>query len=317
MQLSLKVHKVALLKGGTSEEREVSIHTCNAVEKALRSLHKEVLVVDPADFVEDSAFNYMKFVDHIKKSGVDIVFIGLHGGDGEDGTFQKLFELSGIPFVGSSSEASYISMNKKISKLLAQNLGIPVPKALYFRKNGTRPSYNEIIAQLGHEIVIKPNASGSSVGVTILNNTDGFDAALKLAFSVNDDILIEEYIPGREITVAMLGNEALPVVEIKPSGEFYDYTHKYTDGYTVYETPAKLTQKEAEVVLDYGEKIYKEFKCSDYARVDFRFDGKEFYFLELNTLPGMTSLSLVPMAAKVIGISFEELVRKLIERDFE
>ncbi|MCD6329735.1 MAG: D-alanine--D-alanine ligase, partial [Candidatus Cloacimonetes bacterium] len=152
---------------------------------------------------------------------------------------------------------------------------------------------------------------------TILNNTDGFDAALKLAFSVNDDILIEEYIPGREITVAMLGNEALPVVEIKPSGEFYDYTHKYTDGYTVYETPAKLTQKEAEVVLDYGEKIYKEFKCSDYVRVDFRFDGKEFYFLELNTLPGMTSLSLVPMAAKVIGISFEELVRKLIERDFE
>jgi len=317
MNLSLKVHKVALLKGGTSEEREVSIHTCNAVEKALRSLHKEVLVVDPSDFVEDSAFNYMKFVDHIKKSGVDIVFIGLHGGDGEDGTFQKLFELAGIPFVGSSSEASYISMNKKISKLLAQNLGVPVPKALYFRKNGTRPSYNEISAQLGQKLVIKPNASGSSFGVTILNNTDGFDAALKLAFSVNDDILIEEYIPGREITVAMLGNEALPVVEIKPSGEFYDYTHKYTDGYTVYETPAKLTQKEAEVVLDYGEKIYKEFKCSDYVRVDFRFDGKEFYFLELNTLPGMTSLSLVPMAAKVIGISFEELVRKLIERDFE
>jgi len=317
MNLSKKVNKVALLKGGTSEEREVSINTCNAIEKALIALHKEVLVVDPADFVKNNFLNYLKFVDHIKKSGVDIVFIGLHGGDGEDGTFQRLFELACIPFVGSSSESSYISMNKKISKLLAQNLGVPVPKALYFRKNGTRPSYNEISTQLGQRFVIKPNASGSSVGVTILNNTDGFDAALELAFSVNDDILIEEYIPGREITVAMLGNRALPVVEIKPSGEFYDYVHKYTDGYTVYETPAKLTQKEAEIVLDYGERIYKEFKCADYARVDFRFDGKKFCFLELNTLPGMTSLSLVPMAAKVVGISFEELIRKLIERDFE
>ncbi len=317
MNLSKKVNKVALLKGGTSEEREVSINTCNAIEKALIALHKEVLVVDPADFVKNNVLNYLKFVDHIKKSGVDIVFIGLHGGDGEDGTFQRLFELAGIPYVGSSSEASYISMNKKISKLLAQNLGIPVPKAQYFRKNGVKPSYDEICAQLGTEFVIKPNASGSSVGVTILDYADGFDAALELAFSVNDDILIEEYISGREITVAMLGNGALPVVEIKPSGEFYDYAHKYTDGYTVYETPAKLTQKEAEIVLDYGERIYKEFKCSDYARVDFRFDGKKFCFLELNTLPGMTSLSLVPMAAKVVGISFEELIRKLIERDFE
>ena len=317
MNLSKKVNKVALLKGGTSEEREVSINTCNAIEKALIALHKEELVVDPADFVKNNVLNYLKFVDHIKKSGVDIVFIGLHGGDGEDGTFQRLFELAGIPYVGSSSEASYISMNKKISKLLAQNLGVPVPRALFFRKNGVKPSYNEVSAQLGQELVIKPNASGSSVGVTILNNADGFYAAIELAFSVNDDILIEEYISGREITVAMLGNGALPVVEIKPQNGFYDYVHKYTDGYTVYETPAKLTQKEAEIVLDYGERIYKEFKCSDYARVDFRFDGKKFCFLELNTLPGMTSLSLVPMAAKVVGISFEELIRKLIERDFE
>jgi len=317
MNLSIKVRKVALLKGGTSEEREVSIHTCEAIEKALNSLHKEVLVIDPVDFVENSALNYRKFADHIKNLEIDIVFIGLHGGDGEDGTFQKLFELAGIPFVGSSSEASYISMNKKVSKLLAQNLGVPVPKAQYFHKNGVKPSYDELCAQLGTEFVVKPNASGSSVGVTILDHTDGFDAAVELAFSVNDDILIEEYIPGREITVAMLGNRALSVVEIKPSGEFYDYAHKYTDGYSVYETPAKLTQKEAGIVLDYGERIYKEFKCSDYARVDFRFDGKKFYFLELNTLPGMTSLSLVPMAAKVVGISFEELIRKLIERDFD
>ena len=309
--------KIALLRGGTSEEREVSIHTCEAIENALNSLHKEVLVVDPADFKEDGAINYLKFVDHIKKFGIDIVFIGLHGGEGEDGTFQKLFELAGIPYVGSDAASSSICMNKKISKLLAQNLEVPVPDALFFRKNRAKPPYNEIRAKLGQKFVIKPNASGSSVGVTILDNAKGFDAGVELAFSINDDILIEEYIPGREITVAMLGNKALPVVEIKPRNGFYDYANKYTDGYTVYETPAQLTRTEAEIVLDYGERIFKEFKCSDYARVDFRFDGKKFYFLELNTLPGMTSLSLVPMAAKAVGISFEELIRKLIERDLD
>jgi len=112
--------RIALLRGGTSEEREVSIHTCEAIENALNSLHKEVLVVDPADFKEDGAINYLKFVDHIKKFGIDIVFIGLHGGEGEDGTFQKLFELAGIPYVGSDAASSSICMNKKISKLLAQ-----------------------------------------------------------------------------------------------------------------------------------------------------------------------------------------------------
>jgi len=165
--------------------------------------------------------------------------------------------------------------------------------------------------------VIKPNASGSSVGVTILRGDKGFKEAVELAFSINNDILIEEYIPGREITVAMLGNKALPVVEIKPKNGFYDYTNKYTENCTVYETPANLSSDEAVLVTSYAESIYKEFGCSDYARIDFRFDGKQFYFLEVNTLPGMTSLSLVPMAAKAVGISFEELIRKLIERDLD
>jgi len=309
---------IAILKGGTSEEREVSIHTCEAIEKALRSLGKEVIIYDPLDYVENRKINYLKLVEDIKKAHCDIVFIGLHGGEGEDGTFQKLFELAVVPYVGSDAASSFICMSKKISKLLARNiLNVPVPKALYYKKGEQVPLNKDIAQQLGNHLVIKPNASGSSVGVTILHDEEGFKEAVDLAFSINDDILVEEYIPGREITVAMLGNKALPVVEIKPKSGFYDYKNKYTENCTVYETPANLSSNEAALVTSYAKSIYKEFGCSDYARIDFRFDGKQFYFLEVNTLPGMTSLSLVPMAAKAVGISFEELIRKLVERDLK
>ncbi len=310
-------NKVALLKGGTSEERDVSIHTCEAVEKALLAIGKKVFTFDPFDYVENGKINYLKLVEDIKKTQRDIVFIGLHGGDGEDGTFQKLFELSGIPYVGSNSESSYISMNKKISKLLAQNLVIPVPKSIYLSKSIDVPYWDYVIGQLGHKIVVKPNASGSSVGVTIVDTKNDLIPAIEYAFSINDDIILEQYIPGREITVAMLGNRALPVVEIKPKNGFYNYKNKYTENCTVYKTPANLSIEEADRVTDYADRIYKEFGCSDYARIDFRFDGVKFYFLEVNTLPGMTSLSLVPMSAKAVGISFEELIRKLVDQDFD
>lgn len=316
MNKSKKTQTVALLKGGTSEERDVSIHTCEAVEKALLALGKTVLTFDPSDYVENEKINYLQLVKDIKHAHCDIVFIGLHGGEGEDGTFQKLFELADIPYVGSNADSSFLCMSKKMSKLLAHDLlNVPAPKALFHKKGDDIPSYTDVSEQLGNHLVVKPNASGSSVGVTILQDGEGFDKAVDLAFSINDDILIEEYIPGREITVAMLGKGALPVVEIKPKDGFYDYRNKYTENCTVYETPALLSEKEAGLVTDYAERIYKEFGCSDYARIDFRFDGKKFYFLEVNTLPGMTALSLVPMAAKAVGISFEELIRQLVEKD--
>ena len=309
---------IAILKGGTSEERDVSIHTCEAVEKALLAFGKTVLTFDPSEYVENKIINYLKLVEDIKKAHCDIVFIGLHGGEGENGTFQKLFELADVPYVGSDADSSFLCMSKKMSKLLAKDiLNVPVPKALFYKKDEQLPSFIEAMERLGKQLVIKPNASGSSVGVTILQDEEGFKEAVELAFSINNDILIEEYIPGREITVAMLGNKALPVVEIKPKSGFYDYKNKYTENCTVYETPANLSSEEAVLVTSYAESIYKEFGCSDYARIDFRFDGKQFYFLEVNTLPGMTSLSLVPMAAKAVGISFEELIRKLVERDLK
>ena len=312
------IQKIVLLQGGTSEERDVSIHTCEAIENALHSLGKEVLIFDPIHYVENGKLQYLKLVEHIKESHIDIVFIGLHGGDGEDGTFQKLFELAGIPYVGSDAASSFLCMSKKMTKLLAHDLlDVPVPKALFYKKGDQIPSYKEVTKELGNHLVIKPNASGSSVGVTILKDEIGFQEAIKVAFSINDDILIEEYIPGREITVAMLGNKALPVVEIKPKNGFYDYNNKYTENCTVYETPADLSNEEAALVTSYAESVYKEFGCADYARIDFRFDGKNFNFLEVNTLPGMTSLSLVPMAAKAVGISFEELIRKLVEQDLD
>jgi D-alanine-D-alanine ligase len=317
MNKSNETQTVALLKGGTSEERDVSIHTCEAVENALLTIGKTVLTFDPSDYVEHEKINYLQLVEEIKNAQCDIVFIGLHGGDGEDGTFQKLFELAGISYVGSDADSSFLCMSKKMSKLLAHNLlEVPVPQALFYKKGDDVPSYKDVAEKLGTHLVIKPNASGSSVGVTILKDEMGFKEAVELAFSINDVILIEEYIPGREITVAMLGNRALPVVEIKPKNGFYDYKNKYTENCTVYETPAHLSEDEAACVTDYAQRIYKEFGCSDYARIDFRFNGKKFYFLEVNTLPGMTALSLVPMAAKAVGISFEELIRKLVEKDF-
>ncbi len=309
-------NKITLLQGGTSEEREVSIHTCEAVEQALIALGKTVLTFDPSDYVENGEINYLKLIEDIKKAQCDIVFIGLHGGDGEDGTFQKLFELASVPYVGSDADSSCLCMSKKMSKLLARDLlDVPVPKALFYKRGDVVPSYEDVVEILGAHLVIKPNASGSSVGVTILENEASFDDAVEYAFSVDSDIIIEQYIPGREITVAMLGSKALPVVEIKPKNGFYDYKNKYTENCTVYDTPADLSHEEAELVTQYAESIYKEFGCSDYARIDFRFDGEKFYFLEVNTLPGMTSLSLVPMAAKAVGISFEELIRKLVEKD--
>ncbi|MBN2017341.1 MAG: D-alanine--D-alanine ligase [Candidatus Cloacimonetes bacterium] len=310
-------NRIALLKGGTSEERDVSIHTCEAVEKALLALGKTVLIFDPSDYVKNEKINYIQLAEDIKKAQCDRVFIGLHGGDGENGTFQKLFELAGIPYVGSDADSSFICMSKKISKLIARDvLNIPVPRALFYKKNEEVPSYKNVSRQLDKHLVVKPNASGSSVGVTILDSENEFNDAVEYAFSIDNDIIIEQYIPGREITVAMLGDRALPVVEIKPKNGFYDYKNKYTENFTVYETPAHLSSDKAKCVTDYALRIYREFGCSHYARIDFRYDGDKFYFLEVNTLPGMTSLSLVPMAAQAVGMDFEELIRRLIEQDF-
>lgn len=308
--------KIVLLQGGISNERDVSLETSNAVKQALLSLGKTVQTVDPKDFCWNQNINYSLMLKTILESKCDKVFNGLHGGDGEGGTIQKFLELFNIDFTGSNSFGSFISMNKKISKLLAQNMQINVPQFISFYEDGNI-LIEKILKKFCLPFVVKPNSSGSSVGVTVVENQDQLPKAINDAFEHDSEILIEQYIKGREIQVAMLGNKPLPVVEIKPKNGWYDYLHKYTKGETVYEVPANLSKEESNKVIKYAIKIYNEFQCRDYARIDFRYDGKEFYFLEVNTLPGMTTLSLVPMAAKVIGINFNDLIHRIVERDWD
>lgn len=303
---------IILLQGGISEEREVSLETSAAIAKALKNLGKTFYTIDPINFHTDGRVDYEAMLHKIKSHKCDIVFNGLHGGDGENGILQTLLEAFDIDFTGTTSLGSFISMHKKISKLLVKSLRIPVPEILLWLTSKDK-NIEQYTGCLPYPVVVKPNSSGSSVGVTIVENSaDVLDAAMR-AFQFDSEILVEEYIEDREITVPILGNRALPVVEIKPGQGWYDYTHKYTEGQTVYEVPAHISPKEAAKVSSYATTIYNAFHCRDYARVDFRYDGKDFYFLELNTLPGMTKLSLVPMSAKASGINFDELINLIIE----
>lgn len=304
--------RIILLQGGVSEEREVSLETSEAIAKALKNLGKTFYPVDPMNFATNGKVNYEAMLKKIKSLNCDIVFNGLHGGEGENGVVQTIFEAFDIDFTGTASLGSFISMHKKISKLLASSLGIPVPKILLWLTAKDK-NVNQYTSCLSYPVVVKPNSSGSSVGVTIVQSQADFKDAVEKAFKFDKEVVVEEYIDGREITVPILGNSALPVVEIKPNQGWYDYMHKYTEGETMYEVPAPIPKKEAEKVSGYANTIFHAFHCRDYARVDFRYDGKNFYFLELNTLPGMTKLSLLPMSAKVSGINFDELINLIVE----
>ncbi|MEA2104594.1 MAG: D-alanine--D-alanine ligase [Candidatus Cloacimonadota bacterium] len=308
--------KIVLLKGGISEEREVSLHTCSAVENAFKRLGKNFEIVDPYNFLENGKVNYNSLIKKLQKIAPTIVFNGLHGGDGENGNIQGILTAHNISFTGSGKKACSIAMDKIQSKLLAKNLGIPVPDFLKYEK-GDKISEDKIINSLGLPIVIKPNSSGSSVGISIVTNREEIFPAIEKAAEFDACVLIEKFIPNREITVAILGQSALPVVEIIADNGWYDYIHKYTKGKTVYESPANIDAEQSLTVQKYAEMMFKKMDCADYARVDFRFDGKKFYFLELNTLPGMTNLSLVPMAAKAINVGFDDLIRKISEKDFK
>ncbi|MCD4795626.1 MAG: D-alanine--D-alanine ligase [Candidatus Cloacimonetes bacterium] len=300
-----KNEKVIILSGGFSEESEISKITSLAIAKALSNRQYNVQLLDPADFS-----SYSDLVNAIKKIDPLIVFNGLHGAEGEDGRIQSLLSLEKILFTGSDYRASAISMDKYISGLLASSLGIPVPKRIII-KNITE--INSIINSIKFPVVIKPNDSGSSVGISIIKKINDVEKAIEKAFNYSDKVLMEEFVAGRELTVTILGGKPLPVVEIKPNDGWYDYTNKYTKGNTSYEVPAKITEEETKEIQEKALQIYKLFGCKVYARVDFRFEESKFHFLEVNTLPGMTLLSLTPMAAKEEGYDFEELLEKIIK----
>jgi D-alanine-D-alanine ligase len=297
--------KIILLQGGNSPEREISLRSSATIATAIKKLNYDLITLNPADYQ-----NIEDLILTIKKENPNIVFIGLHGGDGEDGTIQAVLKSAKIKFTGSDHTSSAIAMNKFLSSCIAKTLDIPIPDQILINHTDDTKNCEDII---NLPIVVKPNSAGSSVGTYIIHNVNDLQNAVEDAFKYDNRVLVQKYINGREMTVSILDDNVLPVIEIKTVDGFYDYSHKYTKGKTEYICPASLTTKETICVQSYAEKIFKTMGCSGYGRVDFIYDGTDFYFLEVNTLPGMTELSLVPMAAKENGIDFVNLIKCIID----
>lgn len=324
--------KIALFVGGTSPERDVSKDTGRAIYEALKFLKYPTVVIDPGlgtnqpadvEKIFDKDFsgvisnrNCIDAVNSKLLDDVDLVFLALHGKFAEDGTMQALLELRDKKYTGSGVLASSMGMDKNISKILFENAGVHTAK--WFVVDGNRINTNEINNRIKNEFgfpcIIKPNDQGSTVGLTLLKNLDETEKAIKLALQFSSKALIEQYIAGRELTVAILDSEPLPVLEIVPKGGLYDYQAKYTKGMSEYLVPADIPEKIFKETQLQAKKAYDVLCCKDYARVDFRLSEKnEIYCLEVNTLPGMTATSLVPKMAKAVGISFEQLIEKIIQ----
>ncbi|WP_297118598.1 D-alanine--D-alanine ligase [uncultured Enterobacter sp.] len=301
--------KIAVLFGGTSAEREVSLNSGAAVLAGLREGGVDAHPVDPKEVD----------VTQLKAMGFDKAFIALHGRGGEDGILQGLLELIGMPYTGSGVMASAISMDKLRSKLLWQGAGLPVaPWVALTRREcelGLSDSVNTRIAELGLPVIVKPSREGSSVGMSKVDEAGKLADALKLAFQHDEEVLIEKWLSGPEFTVAMLGEEILPSIRIQPAGVFYDYEAKYLSDETQYFCPSGL---EAEREADLQSLVLKAWNilgCRGWGRIDVMLDGDgQFYLLEANTSPGMTSHSLVPMAARQAGMSFSQLVVRILDQ---
>jgi len=322
--------KIALFVGGISSERNVSKASGKAIYGAIKSLGYQCVLIDPAyginqpkedenyfdekDYGEIKLDNFIKTINSDLLNDIDLVFLALHGKYDEDGTIQSMLELRKIKYTGSDVFSSMISMDKAVSKTLFRVNGVNTAEWFCVTKDfNIQEVVNRINEELGLPCVIKPNDQGSTVGLTIVKNDSEINEALKLALQFSELALIEKYIPGREMTVAVLDDESLPVLEIIPKSGFYDYKSKYTSGMSEYIVPAKIPEDVFLNIQQQALMAFKSLRCKVYARVDFRLNEEnEAYCLEVNTLPGMTSTSLVPKMAKVVGISFEDLIDKII-----
>tara|TARA_Y100000591_G_C21740397_1_gene649023 strand:+ start:64 stop:957 length:894 start_codon:yes stop_codon:yes gene_type:complete len=290
--------KVAVILGGASFERDVSLKTGKAVVEACKvnNYDVETVLIDK---------NYKKFLPILKQA--DIVFNALHGTLGEDGTIQKWLEENNIKFTGSDSISSALCMNKIESKKIIKENGFLTPKWVEFEENLE-------IANISLPCIVKPNSQGSTFGLTFVNKHQDLRPAILKSQKFDKSMLIEEYIKGREITVGIIGKNVLPIVEIFPDHKIYDYECKYTTGMSNYICPADINNDLSKKIMNDSLKIFDLLGCEDYGRIDFIIDkNNRHYFLELNTLPGMTSTSLLPIAARAYGMSFNSLVKKIIE----
>ena len=292
--------KIGVLLGGNSAEREVSLASGKAISAACKELGHNVLDLDPQ-------FDVRLLVPDLLT--VDLVFNGLHGGDGENGVIPGFLQSLGVKYTGSRNEASAICMDKRISKALVHRKDLLTPNWVSLANNDPLPSVGDMV----FPVVIKPNDQGSTIGLTVVKDESELDDAIELARQFANVVLIEEFIVGKEITVTVIGDKAYPIVEIVPSHGLYDYECKYNQGMTEYFCPANIDKDLTKAIQESALKIHKLLGCRHYSRADFRLDenGKA-WFLELNTLPGMTETSLVPKAAKASGLSFPELIQTII-----
>ena len=297
--------KIGVLLGGNSAERVVSLAYGKALSAACKELGHDVLDLDPE-------FDMKLLVPDLLT--VDLVFNGLHGGDGENGVIPGFLQSLGVKYTGSKTEASAICMDKRISKALVHRKDLLTPNWVSLANNDLLPSVGDMV----FPVVIKPNDQGSTIGLTVVKDESELDNAIELARQFANVVLIEEFIVGKEITVTVIGDKAYPIVEIVPSHGLYDYECKYNKGMTEYFCPANIDKDLAKAIQESALKIHKLLGCRHYSRVDFRLDknGKA-WFLELNTLPGMTETSLVPKSAKASGLSFPELIQTIINEALE
>lgn len=297
--------RVGVLAGGPSSEREISLRSGRAVYNALVQAGVDAILLDVGSDMAET----------IRASGVDVAFIALHGRFGEDGTVQRLLEDMRVPYTGSGAESSSIAIDKIASKEVFIRAGLPVPK--YIALGRGRSALGDTAA-LGLPIVVKPYLEGSSIGLSVVRRREDLPAALETAFAHGAKVLIEEYIDGRELTVGVLDDAPLPVIEIVPKEKVYDYKAKYSDPDTQYLVPAPLDEATSRRAQELGVRAHRALGCRCFSRVDMMLDRSGgLYILEANTIPGMTERSLLPKAAKAAGLDFEKLCIKLVEDALE
>ena len=336
--------KIVVLAGGTSTERTVSITSGTGICKALRQKGHQAILVDifcgvenvnwedpfPAEYDVDAASEYMSTfndkIEQMKKERrsffgpnilklceeADIVFLGLHGANGEDGKVQATFDLMGIKYTGTGYLSSAMAMDKGITKQMFLVNNVPTPRGVSMTKEEMTTDLSAF--EMEFPVVVKTCCGGSSVGVYIANDQTEYEQALKDAYSYEDEVVIEEYIKGREFSVAVVDGKAYPIIEIAPIQGFYDYKNKYQAGSTIETCPAELSEEKTLAMQAAAEQAFKVLRLKNYARMDFMMDEKgDFYCLEANTLPGMTPTSLLPQEAKVLGIEYADLCQLLID----
>ncbi len=285
--------------GGPGEEREISLKSGKAILLALEAIGYDVLGITLENTLGDIISDLQS---------VDLVFLGLHGSIGENGTIQGFLESLGIKYTGSNQLSSAICMDKNISKIIARGSKVITPDWRIVTRDQNIDEDNSEFP-----LVIKPNDQGSTVGLTIVHDESELGSALDLAFKYSSSVMVEQFIKGRELTVTLIGGKALPVCEIIPSHELYDYECKYTSGMSKYVCPADIELDLTKRIQEITERLFDVLKCRHYSRADFRMDHEDnLWFLEMNTLPGMTDTSLAPMTAKAAGLSFNDLIECIV-----